>query len=91
MKGYGTFGGETPDALAGGISSVGGLDGGALVSTLAGPIGFGLFGLALANNNLDANAPSSMVIFAVKVGVAGLPKMFPHAAGFQFLGSSDAT
>ena len=91
MKGFGTFGGRTPDVLAGGISSVSGWDGGALTSTLAGPTGFGLFGLALANDNFDADAPSSMVTFAAKVGVADLPKIFPNAAGFQFLGLSDAS
>ena len=91
MKGFGTLGGETPDALAGGISSASGWDRGALASTLAGPTGFGLFGLALANDNLDADAPSFMGTFAANVGVANLPKMFPTAAEFQVLGSSDAT
>ena len=75
MKGFGIFGGGTPDALSGGISSASGWDRGALTSTLAGPAGFGLFGLALANDNLDADAPSSMGTFAAKVQVADLPKI----------------
>ena len=91
MKEFGTFGGGTQGALAGGMSSASGWDGGALASTLTGPNGFGLFGMALANDNLDADAPSSMGTFAAMVGVADLPKMFPTATGFQGLGSPVAT
>ena len=83
MNGFGTFGGETLDGLAGGMYSAGGWDEGALASTFAGPVGFGLFKLALANDNFDADAPSSMVAFAAKVAVVDSPKMFPIAEGFS--------
>ena len=91
MKGFGTLGGETPDALAGGVSFASGWDGGALASTLAGPTCFGLFGLALANDNLDADAPLSMGTFVAMVRVADLPKMFPTAAKLTFLGRPTST
>ena len=84
MNGFGTLGGEAPDALAGGMYSAGGWGGGALASTLAGPAGFVLFELALANDNFDADASSSMIAFAAKVVADDSPGMFPTAAGFQF-------
>ena len=83
MNGFDTFGGDAPNVLAGGMYSAGGWDGGALASTLAGPAGFELFRLALANDNFDADAPSSMVAFAAKVAVVDSPKMFPIAEGFS--------
>ena len=84
MKGFGTFEGKTPDALAGGISFASGWDGGALASTLAGPTGFGLFELALANDNLDTDAPLSMVTFAAKVGWSTHLKCSPSRRDSSF-------
>ena len=91
MNGFGTSGGRAPDALAGGMISTGGIDEGELASALAGPLSFGLFKLALANDNFDADALSSVVALASKVGRIDSPKMSPNAAEFQTFGSPDAT
>ena len=86
MNGFGTSGGEAPDAFASGMTTTGGIGRGELASALASPAGFGLFELALANDNFDADAPSFEVVLAAQVGVKDSPKMSPIAAGFQVLG-----
>ena len=91
MNGFGTLGREAPDAFASGMTSTGGIGRGELASALASPAGFGLFELALANDNFDADALSFDVVLAAQVGIEDSPKMSPIAAGLQILGSPDAT